>query len=183
MEISQKGKRHFTAGNFVSHAEFVDPPIYGEIVRNNVVRGCVDCLVSNENGRILLGKRVIDPWPDWYTFGGRMVPGESPEEACARTIKRDLGLEVSPDRFAFIDVLSNAFDRRQEPPQENGCHDLNLFHLIIVDEKEATLIKMEKAEYGDINWFWPKEILLGEIIFHPALKRIIHMSLQQDLFP
>ena len=177
--IANKGERHFTTGNFVSHARFLSPDIYGPVVRDNVVRACIDCLVLNPIGLIVLGKRRIEPWPDWWTFGGRIIPGDSPEESCARTIQRDLGIKVASDRFFFLDFLSNAFAKRQEPPQENGCHDINLFHGIFLGLDETAAIKCERGEYSETGWFSKKNILKGS--FHPAIQKIIEIARAKGL--
>ena len=49
-----------------------------------------------QNGRILLAQRPpSDPMEDYWEFpGGKLEPGESPEEALTRELKEELGVEI-----------------------------------------------------------------------------------------
>ena len=170
--ITSVGARHFVAGNFVSHARFIDPEVYGFIVRDNVVRTSVDVLIMDKKANVFLGKRRIYPWADWWTFGGAIKPGESMEEACARTVSRDLGLKIDPQQFLYIDFCSLVFDRRQENPQRNGCHDVSHFHLLALGGDEV--FNLEKAEYDDCQWFNGSDIRVPD--YHPALEKMIKKS-------
>ncbi|TSC76406.1 MAG: hypothetical protein G01um101431_539 [Parcubacteria group bacterium Gr01-1014_31] len=112
--------RHYTTGAFSSHAHRLDDDTYAAVL-NNIVVACVDCVLTN-NGQILLGQRSREPQPDWWVIGGRMLPGENFETAAARHCRRELALEIPPERFTFLAVASQVFGRRAQPPQENGCH-------------------------------------------------------------
>ena len=168
-------KRHFVTGDFTCHTEFLPPGPYATI-RDNVVRGCADNLIMNkESGEILLGERNVHPWPSWFTFGGRIIPGESPSQAAARIVKADTGLEdVNPK---FLDILSLSFSRRNEPPQHHGCHDINLFHLCLIGDDQAKSINIEKKEYDRVEWMNPNEVLNEAWRFHPALYRAVSLAL------
>jgi len=151
------------------HNYFIPSELYGRTVRDNVVRGCVDILVTDGNGNVFLGKRNIQPWDQWWTFGGAMVPGESPADSCARIAKRDLGLEVNSDRFSFITYKSLVFSVRREEPQENGCHDISLFHLLVVPSVRE--FNLEPDEYNEGVWIFGKSISLPN--FHPAIVEVV----------
>ena len=178
--MEERSVEHFVSGEFRSHVRFLPPEKYA-VIRDTTVRACVDTLIINQRGEILLGKRAIYPWPSWWSFGGRMLPGESPAEAVGRTVKEDLGLSnIPPERFFFLAPCSLVFGRRQEPPQENGCHDLVLFHLFPVNNEEARLInteKVRKGEYEKVKWFRPEEIF-SDPGFHPALVGMVKKAMQ-----
>ena len=180
IKITEKG-RHFVTGPFVSHASFIGLRAYS-LARDSIVRGCIECLVVDKRRKlILLGKRNIEPWPQWWSFGSRMVVGESPEQTCARTVKIDLGINADIKRFIFLDVFSLAFARRQELPKKNGCHDLSVFHLVSLSQKEISALQFRKTEYRAIKWFSVKDILGGGPKFHPATKRIIKEAIKRRL--
>jgi ADP-ribose pyrophosphatase YjhB (NUDIX family) len=157
---------HYVDGKFTSHAEFLPPEKYG-FLRDNIVRACVDVLIVDDQGLILLGKRNIEPLPNWWTFGGRMIPGETPNESAARTVKEDLGLIFPPERFIFLSPLSLVFGTRNEVPKENGSHDVTLVHLLSVNRNEVSLIKPRKGEYDEVKWFNNEE--LSSLNSHPAI--------------
>jgi ADP-ribose pyrophosphatase YjhB (NUDIX family) len=60
---------------------------------------CVGAVVRDDAGRLLLIQRGHDPHRGlWSLPGGRIEPGESPEEAVVREVREETGLTVSPLR-------------------------------------------------------------------------------------
>ncbi len=69
-----------------------------------VPRLCVDLIIRDEDGRILLAKRSIAPFLNlWHIPGGAVYFGETIEMATKRIAQEELGLEVKSDRL--LDVL------------------------------------------------------------------------------
>jgi len=58
------------------------------------------CLVATKNGRLLL-VRVRDN-PHWYLPGGKIEPGESPEEALVRELGEELNISVRKDSLRYL---------------------------------------------------------------------------------
>lgn len=133
--------------------------------------------MDEKRTKILLGRRGIKPWPDWWTFGSRMVTGESPGQAVIRTVKEDLGLSVSKGRLVFLDTMSLVFSRREESPQENGCHDLALFHLLLISKRESASIRLRQSEYQEMEWFNPKRVTV-RAGFHPATVECLNRAMK-----
>ena len=51
------------------------------------------------NGKIFATQRGYGEWKDWWEFpGGKIEPGESPEDALQREIREELSIEISIDR-------------------------------------------------------------------------------------
>ena len=56
--------------------------------------------IIRKEDRIFATQRGYGDWKDWWEFpGGKMVPGETPEEALVREIREELSAEISIDRF------------------------------------------------------------------------------------
>lgn len=56
--------------------------------------------VIRKDGRIFATERGYGDWKDWWEFpGGKMEPGETPEEALVREIREELSAEITIDRF------------------------------------------------------------------------------------
>lgn len=161
-------ERHFVTGKFQSHATFVPSEEFG-MIRDNVVRTTTDCVVVNERGEMLLGKRSREPQPDWWIIGGGMKPGESFEISAARNIKRELSLTINPVRFKYLNVYSFVWGTRNEPPKENGCHDVSITMVLLIDDVEIAVIK-PNDEYKEMQWIKPQDVV-PETKFHPAVRK------------
>ena len=56
--------------------------------------------IIRKEDRIFATQRGYGDWKDWWEFpGGKMEPGETPEEALVREIREELSAEISIDRF------------------------------------------------------------------------------------
>ena len=70
--------------------------------------------VIENSGKYFADQRGRGEWKDWWEFpGGKIEPGESPEEALKREIREELDTEISIDRFLMtIDYDYPAFHLR-----------------------------------------------------------------------
>lgn len=70
--------------------------------------------VIENSGKYFADQRGYGEWKDWWEFpGGKIEPGESPEEALKREIREELDTEISIDRFLMtIDYDYPAFHLR-----------------------------------------------------------------------
>lgn len=169
---------HFVTGDFVPQNIFLNDREYG-LALDCLVKGCTDFLIldgETEDSRILLGKRVVEPQPGWWFFGGRMRPGETTEASVQRLMKRELGIcktgaeEWEALRLRLLSVHSYAWQRREQPPVEHGTCDISSVFTLILPREEVEAIDMDKKEYSEFRWFTIDDILKGEDL-HPALKQ------------
>lgn len=161
------GGLHFVTGEYTSHRSFLPDEQYS-VALDNFVKGCSDMLITDSEGRILLGKRNVHPQPDWWYVGGRMMPGESPSRSCSRLIKRELGLELAPERFTVFTFNSLLFGMREQAPQDHGTADINVVLTAQLSDEEKASVKMDIKEYSGSKWVSHDELHAG--YYHPALK-------------
>lgn len=65
-------------------------------IYSSVPRICIDVLIKNERGEVLLTKRNIEPYKDhWHMPGGRIQFRETIKDAYNRIIKNELGIEFT----------------------------------------------------------------------------------------
>ena len=71
------------------------PPADGDRPDPAPVVPCVGAVVHDAGGRLLLIQRGHDPHRGrWSLPGGRIEPGESPEQAVVREVREETGLDV-----------------------------------------------------------------------------------------
>ena len=60
----------------------------------------VAAIIHDAQGRIFATQRGYGEWKDYWEFpGGKMEPGESPEQALSREIREELDTEIRVDKF------------------------------------------------------------------------------------
>ena len=60
----------------------------------------VAAIIHDAEGRIFATQRGYGEWKDYWEFpGGKVEPGETPEEALKREIREELSAEISVDEF------------------------------------------------------------------------------------
>ena len=56
--------------------------------------------IIRKGDKIFATQRGYGDWKDWWEFpGGKMEPGETPEEALKREIKEELSADISVEEF------------------------------------------------------------------------------------
>ena len=56
--------------------------------------------IIRKGGKIFATQRGYGEWKDWWEFpGGKMEPGETPEEALVREIREELDTDISVNKF------------------------------------------------------------------------------------
>ncbi len=158
--------RYFEQEGFKSHAKFLPDETYSQVL-DSIVMACVDAVLMNSKGEMLIGKRAVEPNRDWWIIGGRMRPGESFEQAAAVNVERELGISIEPSRFKYLCTYSVAWARRAEPPCENGLHQVSITMLVRVTDEEVSSIQ-HNEEYETLEWVYPTELIFNDG-FHPAL--------------
>mmetsp|Transcript_32848 Transcript_32848/g.48920 ORF Transcript_32848/g.48920 Transcript_32848/m.48920 type:complete len:249 (-) Transcript_32848:665-1411(-) len=161
----------FITGDFEPHHCFLQDDEYGRAL-DAMVKAVSDILVTSRSGaKVFLGRRKVEPQPDWWYIGGRSKPGETPEEAAARNVRRELKLDIPVERFEVIANYSFVWQFRQQAPQGNGTADISTVHCLELSEEEVSKAEFDNKEYAECKWWEVEEVLAGE--FHPALKQAI----------
>ncbi|KAL7457965.1 hypothetical protein ACHAWC_009976 [Mediolabrus comicus] len=165
----QSGIPYHETGTFKSRRTFLPDDQYG-VALDNLVKGCTDILLLNPSGtHIFTGRRCVQPQPDWWFMGGRMFPGETPIESGQRLLKRELGLDITKDRFDVVCAQAFAFGMREQEPKEHGTTDAQFCYKVqLLNDDEVQKVVLDENEYSETEWKTPDEIIAGN--YHPALK-------------
>lgn len=135
-------------------------------------RVCVDILLTDTNGQVLLLKRTNQPASgQWWFPGGRIHIGETRLEATHRKLEEECGLEPAPltelgssDLFFVIEGAT--------------YHDVTLLFQRTVEAGQPIRIDAEASEYG---WFDPHAC--KELGLHPYVLEKILMHAKPTVQP
>ena len=170
----------FITGEFTPHHCFLPDDEYGRCL-DTVVKACSDVLVTDASGsKVFLGQRKVEPQPDWWYIGGRSKPGETPEAAAARNVRRELKLDLPLERFEVVANYSFVWQFRQQPPAGNGTADISTVHRLALGDAELAGAVFDEKEYAATKWWPVEDVLSGD--FHPALKQAIRDVRAADAF-
>lgn len=124
-------------------AEFIDEELYKKILEVLPI-ACVDCVVTHE-GRFLLSRRTNKPAQgQWWLLGGRILKGETLEEAAQRKMRQEIGTEV--ESLKFLTGKETIFPDSAQGP---SSHTVNFVFTSTVDP--AAIRK--DAQSAELQWF------------------------------
>jgi ADP-ribose pyrophosphatase YjhB (NUDIX family) len=129
------------------------------VVRHALPIPCVDLVVSDGSGRVLLVERKIFP-TGWWFPGGRVYVRETRSDAARRKLAEECGLEpLALDDWGTHDLI---FDG--EVPEEGAPHAITtLFHVRVA----ATVVTLDEQSAA-FDWRPPARWL--DEIRHPLLR-------------
>jgi ADP-ribose pyrophosphatase YjhB (NUDIX family) len=160
--------------NPVSSGDRLPTQTYSQAL-DHLVIACVDIVLTHQT-EIFLAKRQYPPRPSWWILGGRMVAGEAPLVAASRKIREEAALDVAGDRLQFVGVYSTCFAHRQQPPQQNGLHSLNITYQVELTPIEKAHLKLSTTEYEQGEWMSGdriRSLLNDQVVMDKALLQII----------
>ena len=150
---------------------FLESREYG-LALDALVKGCSDVLVVSADGRrVLLGRRRVEPQPDWWYIGGRSRPGDTTAAAASRNVRRELGLDFPEDRFEVVANYSLVWAYREQEPKDNGTADISTIHAIFLTKEEEGrgVPALDPDEYSESKWWNIDEVIGKTERFHPCL--------------
>ena len=124
---------------------------------NNTAPLLVSAAILREKGRLLITRRPADkPLGGYWEFpGGKLHPGESPQQALVRELREELGIEVDVEEI--FDVLFHRYDWGDVLLLAYNCRRLS-----------GSISNLEVAEH---KWVCPSR--LGEFELLPADRPLI----------
>ena len=115
--------------------------------------------IIHREGCIFATQRGYGEWKDWWEFpGGKMEPGETPEEALRREIREELSTEISVDEyFCTVEYDYPKFHLTMH------CYLCSLLtEALHLNEHEAARW-LRADELHTVNWLPADEVLLPKI--------------------
>jgi colanic acid biosynthesis protein WcaH len=120
---------------------------------------CVDVVVKNPRGEYLLIKRANEPRRgQWWVIGGRLLKGETLEEAVVRKVREETSLEVeAPHPIGYYEAVS------QENPfgLAPRLHAVSVVFSTVIDDGQHI-----RLDDQSLDWKYSNE-LPAEFCFKP----------------
>ena len=116
--------------------------------------------IIRKGDRIFATQRGYGDFKDWWEFpGGKIEPGETPEEALVREIREELDTEISIDKFLY----TVEWDYPQFHLTMHCFMSSLLNECLHLNEHEAARW-LDKDEIHCVKWLPADEILLPMIV-------------------
>ena len=119
----------------------------------------IDLIVRNEQGEVLLGKRVNAPAKGyWFVPGGRVRKNETLDDAFIRLVKEELGIESGVTRTdaKFLGVFEHFYDDCMFGDDVSTHYVVIAYQLVI---KIKTCINLYFTQHEKYMWLNDPEIL------------------------
>jgi colanic acid biosynthesis protein WcaH len=112
---------------------------------------CVDVVITNLRGEYLLIKRANEPRKgQWWVIGGRLLKGESLEEAVVRKVREETSLSVEAVHpIGYYEAVS------QENPfgLAPRLHAVSVVFSTVVDDRQPI-----RLDDQSVDWKYSKEL-------------------------
>ena len=119
--------------------------------------------VIEQDGKIFATQRGYGDYKDWWEFpGGKMEPGESPEEALVREIREELDTEISVGKI----ITSVEYDY----PKFHMLMDCFMCNIVSGDLK---LLEHEAARWLSADELWDVKWLPSDIRVIEEIEKMI----------
>lgn len=124
----------------------------------------IDLIVRNEQGEVLLGKRVNAPAKGyWFVPGGRVRKNETLDDAFIRLVREELGIESGVTRadVKFLGVFEHFYDDCVFG-SEVSTHYIVLAYSLVLHNMISAPLKQHEI----FKWISKKDIIQEEKIHH-----------------
>ncbi|MCA9397937.1 NUDIX hydrolase [candidate division WWE3 bacterium] len=134
-------------------------------------------IILNDKGELLLVERGPSQKFDQYKYelpGGKIDPGETPDEALLREVLEETGLDVTlPDQLEMED------HRIMEGGTYDGVDAVTHLKVAMANTDEVDLPALENPEHISVRWVNKEE--LQEMIDNGEVSKTVMQALQQRL--
>ena len=119
----------------------------------------VAAIIRDEEGRVFATQRGYGEWQDFWEFpGGKMEPGESPEEALKREIWEELETKIVVEQL--VTTVEYDYPRFHLTMHCFWCH-VESGSLILKEHEAARWLSRENLD--SVNWLPADKIVIERI--------------------
>ena len=106
---------------------------------------CVDVALQNSKGQYLLIRRANEPLKgQWWVIGGRVLKGETLEQAVVRKVREEVGLKVSSAKpIGYYEGVSETNPFGLSTPQ----HSVSVVFSAEIDDQQQVRLDNQSTEW------------------------------------
>lgn len=114
----------------------------------------IDLIIENENKEVLIGLRKNEPAKNtWFVPGGRILKGETLEDALKRLLQEELGIQTFSGSYKIMGVYTHHYDTcfYTKNPYETSTHYI-VIPVHFTMHKASINIESMKEQHHDVKW-------------------------------
>lgn len=152
-------ERHCRSDSEAPRASSLPPDLYLKAIELTQVVS-MDLIITNNSGKVLLGKRKNNPARGtWFVPGGRVFKEERLDDALPRILENELGkmgeIVINPKfRGVFDHIYDNNF-RNNETKTHYVCIAVDCY----MDADGDDFLPAEESQHNTWKWFSKEEVL------------------------
>jgi colanic acid biosynthesis protein WcaH len=148
----------------------IDKHLYQQIVQVMPI-SCVDLVVTNEDGQVLLAKRTNEPASGkWWFPGGRIYYLETRLDAAVRKLREECGLEANQlIELGTFDVIVERSDNGSK------VHGITTLYCAKIRRDQTFTLDSQNSE---ARWRLPAEWLSPEL--HPFVQHSLDVFIRNQ---
>lgn len=128
---------------------FIPEGAYKHVLDSTVIV-CADVvIIDRSTRRIWLAHRRQEPMSGLWWIGGRVLAGETPEDAARRKFLNETGVSLEEHSLKLITLNDYVWATREQQPQDAGCHDLVFTFALDVTPQIIGDIQLKETEYAE----------------------------------
>jgi colanic acid biosynthesis protein WcaH len=134
----------------------------------------IDLVVRDQQRRVLLGIRVNEPARGfWFVPGGRIMKGETLDEAFSRISIKELGVHSSLANARLLGAFTHQYDTNFAGIPEIGTH-----YVVLAYELELELAldfdQIPQLEHSNYRWWTSSEAARSKDVHPNNLPYFLH---------
>ncbi|MDN3608473.1 GDP-mannose mannosyl hydrolase [Vibrio ostreicida] len=129
---------------------YLDKSTFSSVIEHTPLVS-IDLIVENEQGLILLGKRLLKPAQGfWFVPGGRIQKNETLDEAFGRLTHSELGTSYCRQQANFKGVYTHHYDDSVFD-EDFGTHYVVIAYHLLVTHTDLSLPVGD--QHGNYHWY------------------------------
>ena len=152
---------------------------YAEALRTLII-ACVDIIIVDSQGHVIIARRQQEPQPDWWVFGGRREASDLDHIASAvRILRRETGILADRRHFDVQPIGHYDYVWDTNAQDDGPCHVEATLLLYRIADEEWDLFQAND-EYAAVKPVDFEEILGAPAgTYHPALIKMVRDCLDR----